>query len=118
MATSNTRRARPVRTLVTLAILILALFASIFAGTKWSDASLTPGLALDLEGGTQVILTPIASEGQVTDETITQAINVIRQRVDSSGVTEAEITSQGKNIVVGLPGTRSEERRVGKECPV
>ncbi|KRC35729.1 preprotein translocase subunit SecD [Oerskovia sp. Root22] len=109
MATSNTRRARPVRTLVILAVLIVALFASIFAGTKWSDASTTPGLALDLEGGTQIILTPIASEGQVTDETIQQAINVIRQRVDSSGVTEAEITSQGKNIVVGLPGTPSDE---------
>ncbi|MFF3063779.1 protein translocase subunit SecD [Oerskovia sp. NPDC057915] len=94
---------------MTLAVLILALFASIFAGTKWSDASITPGLALDLEGGTQIILTPIASEGQVTDETITQAINVIRQRVDSSGVTEAEITSQGNNIVVGLPGTPSDE---------
>ncbi|KZM35368.1 protein translocase subunit SecD [Oerskovia enterophila] len=92
-----------------LAALIVALFASIFAGTKWSDASTTPGLALDLEGGTQIILTPIASEGQVTDETIQQAINVIRQRVDSSGVTEAEITSQGKNIVVGLPGTPSDE---------
>ncbi|MGW6005850.1 protein translocase subunit SecD [Oerskovia enterophila] len=92
-----------------LAVLIVALFASIFAGTKWSDASTTPGLALDLEGGTQIILTPIASEGQVTDETIQQAINVIRQRVDSSGVTEAEITSQGKNIVVGLPGTPSDE---------
>ncbi|MBE7700925.1 protein translocase subunit SecD [Oerskovia sp. Sa1BUA8] len=109
MATSNTRRARPVRTLVTLAVLILALFASIFAGTKWSDASTTPGLALDLEGGTQIILTPVATEGKVTDETITQAINVIRQRVDSSGVTEAEITSQGNNIVVGLPGTPSDE---------
>ncbi|WP_240666267.1 protein translocase subunit SecD [Oerskovia turbata] len=94
---------------MTLAVLILALFASIFAGTKWSDASTTPGLALDLEGGTQIILTPIASEGEVTDETITQAINVIRQRVDSSGVSEAEITSQGKNIVVGLPGTPSDE---------
>ncbi|WP_318244211.1 protein translocase subunit SecD [Oerskovia rustica] len=94
---------------MTLAVLILALFASIFAGTKWSDASTTPGLALDLEGGTQIILTPIASEGEVTDETIQQAINVIRQRVDSSGVTEAEITSQGKNIVVGLPGTPSDE---------
>lgn len=94
---------------MTLAVLIIALFASIFAGIKWSDASTTPGLALDLEGGTQIILTPIASEGEVTDETIQQAINVIRQRVDSSGVTEAEITSQGKNIVVGLPGTPSDE---------
>ncbi|MEK8228905.1 hypothetical protein NKG05_27460 [Oerskovia sp. M15] len=34
---------------------------------------------------------------------------MIRQRVDSTGVSEAEITSQGKNIVVGLPGTPSDE---------
>jgi len=105
------RRERPVRTLVTLAVLIVALFASIFAGTRWGDASLTPNLALDLEGGTQIILEPVPeAQGDVTPETINQAIAVIRQRVDASGVAEAEITSQGGNkIVVGLPGRPSEE---------
>jgi len=106
-----TRRERPVRTLVTLGVLIVALFATLFAGSHWSTATLTPKLALDLEGGTQIILTPVAeNEAAITDATITQAIDVIRQRVDSSGVAEAEITSQGgRNIVVALPGTPSEE---------
>jgi len=92
-------------------VLIVALFASIFAGTRWGDASLTPNLALDLEGGTQIILEPVPeAQGDVTPETINQAIAVIRQRVDASGVAEAEITSQGGNkIVVGLPGRPSEE---------
>lgn len=105
-----TRRRRPVRTLVTLGIIIAALFATIAAGVKWSDASWTPNLALDLEGGTQIILTPVATDGEdLPKGTIDQAIGVIRQRVDSSGVAEAEITSQGNNIVVSLPGHPSEE---------
>ncbi|WP_396134707.1 hypothetical protein [Cellulomonas sp. ATA003] len=108
---STSRRSRPVRTLVTLAVLVAALFGALAAGTRWSDAGWAPELALDLEGGTQLILTPVAEGGEeITDETITQAIAIIRQRVDSSGVAEAEITSQGgTNIVVGLPGTPSEE---------
>lgn len=105
-----TRRHRPVRTLLWLGLLIVAIFGTIFAGTKTSDATWTPNLALDLEGGTQIILKPVATEeGAITPETINQAIAVIRQRVDSSGVAEAEITSQGNNIVVALPGTPSEE---------
>ncbi|SFJ96287.1 protein translocase subunit SecD [Cellulomonas sp. KH9] len=94
-----------------LGLLVVALFASILAGTRWSDASLTPNLALDLEGGTQVILEPVPeAQGDVTSETINQAIAVIRQRVDASGVAEAEITSQGGDkIVVALPGRPDEE---------
>ncbi|CAN5192591.1 protein translocase subunit SecD [soil metagenome] len=106
-----TRRERPVRTLVTLGVLVVVLFGALIAGSHWSTATLTPKLALDLEGGTQIILTPVAeNQSAITDTTIAQAIDVIRQRVDSSGVSEAEITSQGgRNIVVALPGTPSEE---------
>jgi preprotein translocase subunit SecD len=99
-----------VRTLVVLALAVVILFATIVAGTHWSKATLVPKLALDLEGGTQVILTPVLGAGsQVTDTTITEAIRIIRQRVDSSGVSEAQITSQGggqggTSIVVGIPG--------------
>ncbi len=98
------------RTLITLVVLIVALFATLFGGTKWSDATWTPKLALDLEGGTQLILAPKTEDNaSVSRETIQQAIEVIRQRVDSSGVAEAEITSQGgSNIVVALPGKPSE----------
>lgn len=93
-----------------LGLIIVALFGTIAAGVKWSDASWTPNLALDLEGGTQIILTPVTTDGkQPPKGTVDQAIGVIRQRVDSSGVAEAEITSQGSNIVVSLPGHPSEE---------
>ncbi len=99
------------RPLVTLAIIILGLVAALIAGERWSDASYTPQLALDLEGGTEVILEPVATTGEaVTSEAINQAIDIIRQRVDASGVAEAEISSQGgNNIVVALPGTPTEE---------
>ncbi|MGV8968220.1 MAG: protein translocase subunit SecD [Cellulomonas sp.] len=101
------RRSRPLRTLVALGVITVALFGSLLAGATWSDASLTPKLALDLEGGTQLILKPVTTGNEkVTSDTIDEAIRIIRQRVDSSGVSEAEITSQGgTNIVVGLPGT-------------
>jgi len=94
------------RTLVVLAIAIAALFGTIVAGTQFSKATLVPKLALDLEGGTQIILTPVLDTGAtVSDTTITEAIRIMRQRVDSSGVSEAQITSQGgRNIVVGIPG--------------
>ncbi len=110
MATT-TRRERPLRPLATLALLIIGLVAALVAGERWSDASYTPQLALDLEGGTEVILEPVSTTGEgVTDAAISQAIDIIRQRVDASGVAEAEISSQGgNNIVVALPGTPSEE---------
>ncbi|MFC4556582.1 protein translocase subunit SecD [Georgenia faecalis] len=109
---------RPVRTLVILFILVVAIFGAVAVGTQVApgNASFTPKLALDLEGGTQLILTPKLDEGaeggeaEITDEDIDQAIEIIRQRVDASGVAEAEITRQGQaNIVVGLPGTPSPE---------
>jgi preprotein translocase subunit SecD len=113
LAAPTTRR-HPARPLITLGVVIVALAGAIFAGNKLSDATFTPNLALDLEGGTQIILTPVPqAAGQVTSTTISQAINVIRQRVDASGVSEAEITSQGSGagakIVVGLPGNPDEQ---------
>ncbi len=104
------------RTLVTLGVMIVVMAAAIAAGITWSKATLAPKLALDLEGGTEIILTPVPeaqASGQVTSTTISQAINVIRQRIDASGVAEAEIGSQGSGstakIVVSLPGTPSPE---------
>ncbi|MCL2467896.1 MAG: protein translocase subunit SecD [Micrococcales bacterium] len=118
------RRQRPVRTLLFLGVAVFALFAAIGSGVIWSDATTTPKLALDLEGGTELILCPVpiadtvTSDADLTDDTgevrcqtnissddINQAIAIIRQRVDASGVAEAEISSQGGYmIVVGLPG--------------
>lgn len=93
---------------------ILLPFGALLAGWQFdgksSDnpggASLAPGLALDLQGGTQVILKAVTSDGsEITPEAMEEAIGVIRQRVDANGVTEAEIAAQGtKQIVVEIPG--------------
>lgn len=102
---------RPWPRLVVLLVLIVALLASLAIGSLGKETRWTPDLALDLEGGTQIILTPVTTDGrEITDSDIQQAIEIIRQRVDASGVSEAEITSQGgSNIVVGLPGSPSQE---------
>lgn len=110
MARSAPARAAT-RSLVWLAVITALLFAVLGGGVIWSNASWTPKLALDLQGGTQLILAPKLAEGQsVTQEQLDQAVAIIRQRVDSAGVAEAEVTSQGgSNIVVAIPGTPSDD---------
>ncbi len=92
-------------------LVIVVGFGMLAVGAVRGWTSMTPGLALDLEGGTQIILTPTTTDGsQVTDSDVDQAIDVIRQRVDASGVSEAQISRQGgQNIVVSLPGAPDEQ---------
>ena len=75
--------------------------------TAQPGASWAPELALDLQGGTQLILTPSIADGQQASlEQLNQAVSIIRQRIDGSGVGEAQVTIQGnENIVVAIPGT-------------
>ena len=105
---------RPVRALVTLIVAIVAACAALALGHFTKGVSPYPDLALDLKGGTQLILTPtVTAEGQreITDEDITQAISIIRNRIDASGVSESEISSLGNsNIMVSIPGTPSQEQ--------
>ena len=105
---------RPVRALVTLTVAIVAACAALAIGHFLKGVSPYPDLALDLKGGTQLILTPTpTSEGQraITEEDITQAIAIIRNRIDASGVSESEISSMGSsNIMVSIPGTPSQEQ--------
>ncbi|MDR2347945.1 MAG: hypothetical protein LBD90_04885, partial [Bifidobacteriaceae bacterium] len=111
MATYS-RKPRPGRTLIALAVLVAALFGAIGLGAANGKTGFLPKFALDLEGGTQLVLTPQAVESgkQVTTDQIDQAIGIIRSRVNSSGVAEAEVARQGtNNIVVSIPGNPSQE---------
>lgn len=90
---------------------IIAIFAGLiglgiaFPTNDGRVASIYPQLALDLQGGTQIILTPqLASGTTVSPEQLAQAVAIIRQRVDSTGVSEAQINTSGDNIVVSIPG--------------
>ena len=112
--TVASHKRRPVRALVTLTVSIVAACAALAIGHFTEGVSPYPDLALDLKGGTQLILTPtVTGDGQreITEEDITQAISIIRNRIDASGVSESEITSMGNsNIMVSIPGTPSQEQ--------
>lgn len=108
-ASSTVRSAR--KSLVWLFVIIFGLAGLIgFGSTIDENASFTPKLALDLQGGTQVILSPLVLDGQsVTTEQLDQAVSIIRQRVDASGVSESQVITQGDtNIIVSIPGIPDE----------
>ena len=93
------------RLLFSLISICVVAFGSLAASLA---AGYTPELGLDLQGGASVVLQP---PGDVDDpELIDQAIEVIRDRVDALGVSEADITRQGNAIVVELPGVKDQRR--------
>lgn len=100
------------RSLTWLGVITLGLLAILVGGILWGGASWAPKLALDLEGGTQIILQPNVQDGaQASQEQLNQAVAIIRQRVDASGVSEAEVNTEGNNVVVSIPGEADEETR-------
>jgi preprotein translocase subunit SecD len=70
-------------------------------------SSTTPQLGLDLQGGISVVLGP---KGEVKSDALGQAVEIIRNRVDSLGVAEPEVSRQGTNIIVDLPGVKDRDR--------
>lgn len=115
MAT-RTRRApggRPTRTLIILAAFIIAMFGAIGASVSLGNPSgqWTPKLGLDLEGGRQIVLQPSVGKGQkVSPGQVNQAVDIIRQRVNGNGVTEAQVSTLGADsIEVSLPGNPSQQ---------
>ena len=99
------------RSLTILGVILLALAGVLSIGVFRGEAALTPKLALDFEGGTQILLAPRTdNEASVSQEQVQQAVSIIRQRVDASGVTEAEVTTMGgTNIAVAIPGQPDDE---------
>ncbi len=88
-----------------LALLIVALAAAM-VGTQ----TYVPKLGLDLAGGTTVTLHPVTQQGNEPPEgSIQQAVQIIRQRVNAFGVSEASVRKSGDNIVVSVPGAGQRE---------
>lgn len=94
------------RSLTWLGVITAGLVALLAGGVLFGGATWAPKLALDLEGGTQITLGARLEDGQTpsTDQ-MNQAVAIIRDRIDASGVSEAEVTTQGdRNVVVAIPG--------------
>ncbi|MDC5695689.1 protein translocase subunit SecD [Intrasporangium calvum] len=112
MARSITTKKAALRSLGVLLALTIGLAALAGGLFQWGGGQLTPRLGLDLEGGTEMVLAPVIEDGSaVNPGQLDRAVEIIRQRIDANGVAESEISTQGgKNIVVAIPGTPSEEQ--------
>lgn len=115
MATRARRRpaGKPRQILTILLLLIVALYAGIAGTTAWGSpkGKWTPQLGLDLEGGRQITLQPIVGKGQTVNAgEVDQAVDIIRNRVNGNGVSEAQVTTVNKKLIqVSLPGNPSEQ---------
>lgn len=92
--------------IVSLLLAILIGFGSL-AGVL--AAGWAPVLGVQLQGGVEVLLRPTAP---ADDEQLDRAIEIIRSRVDALGVAEPDITRQGEQVVVQLPGVKDKQRAV------
>ena len=92
--------------IVSLLLAILIGFGSLAAVLA---AGWAPVLGVQLQGGVEVLLRPTAP---ADDEQLDRAIEIIRSRVDALGVAEPDITRQGEQVVVQLPGVKDKQRAV------
>lgn len=93
---------KPGRSLIALAALLVLVVTGMLV-----SGAVKPRLAVDLAGGTSVTLTasPSTSGGKVTPAAMDEAVAIIRQRVNATGVAEAEVAVRGSDqIVVTVPG--------------
>ncbi len=109
--TRSTPAKRAWRSLAWLGVITAVLTGILGLGVAFQGASWAPKLALDLEGGTQVVLGAKLASGQVvTPDQLSQAVSIIRERIDAAGVSEAEVTTQGdRNVVVSIPGVPDDQ---------
>ncbi|WP_121250994.1 protein translocase subunit SecD [Nocardioides ferulae] len=88
---------RPGRVLIFFFVGVILSYVLVAMNGVWK-----PQLGLDLQGGTRITLT---ATGDVTEENLEEAADIIDQRVNARGVSESEVTTQsGEYIVVEIPG--------------
>ena len=86
-----------------IAIIVVAVGGVVYTLVSGNE----PLLGLDLQGGASVVLEPTRAP---EPEELEVAVEIIRNRVDGLGVAEPEISTQGGNILVQLPGVDEQQR--------
>ncbi|HET6699838.1 MAG TPA: hypothetical protein VFG88_12165, partial [Nocardioidaceae bacterium] len=101
-----TKASRPGRTLIVFSLVVVVLYGLVALGGTWK-----PKLGLDLQGGTRITLEASTDDGSAPPpDKLQEAVSIIDSRVNGSGVTEAEVTTQGnRNIIVEIPGKNRKE---------
>ncbi|MFD0636929.1 hypothetical protein ACFQ9X_40520 [Catenulispora yoronensis] len=87
---------------------VLAAVIMVLVGTMIGTGHRAPQLGIDLAGGTTMTMT--AKGGTPSAADMDTALQIMRNRVNGQGVSEAEVTKQGsKAIQVDVPGKNSSE---------
>jgi preprotein translocase subunit SecD len=81
-------------------VVIAAVTATILSGKA-------PVLGLDLQGGISVTYAPV---GKFTSSSLNETLNIINNRVNTFGVAEPNISRQGNDIIVELPGVKDRSK--------
>ncbi|MGA4543691.1 protein translocase subunit SecD [Uniformispora flossi] len=108
-APKSSTRGHPGRALALIAAIIVALYGLMFA-----TGDTTPRLGIDLAGGTSVTLQAKPDQGSgknaVNADSMNTAVQIIRDRVNAFGVSEAEVQTQGSDhIVINIPKGKGEK---------
>src|SRR5919201_5357713 len=96
-------------------LFILLFVVGLTAVSALVIASKPTVLGLDLRGGTQLVYQarPTPQTPQVTPDAIDRAIEIIRKRTDTLGVSEPEISRLGSDgIQVGLPNVQNAQQAI------
>ena len=81
-----------------IAAAVIGVGVTIATGTR-------PLLGLDLKGGVSVVEKP---QGHVTAADLQESQQIISNRVNGLGVSNSNVTIQGNNIVIELPGAKND----------
>ena len=99
---------RPLVVTLTVTLLIVVV------GGVYLGMGARPILGLDLQGGISAVYEPQLPEDEEEpedfEEILDETIEIIRSRVDAAGVAEPDITRQGTNVLVQLPGVQEADR--------
>jgi preprotein translocase subunit SecD len=63
-------------------------------------------LGLDLRGGVSVVLKPT---GTATGQELDEAVNIIDNRVNGLGIGNSDVSRQGNDVVINLPGIKDSQ---------
>jgi preprotein translocase subunit SecD len=112
----STTTSRPWRYLAALAVLLVLMLAGVLQGNivhpaRWHD-SFKVGLGLDLSSGTAITLkaTPLTGHSQPTPGQMTEAKNIMEDRVNGDGFSGSQVQQQGTDfLTVSVPGQTAQK---------
>src|ERR1700761_8206303 len=98
-------------------LFVLLVVAVLIGGSIFVVLTKSTKLGLDLQGGVQLVYKtePTAQQPKVTADAMQRSIDLMQQRVNAFGVSEATLNQAGSDqIEVGLPGVQNVQRAISQ----